>query len=547
MATHMVNLDALIPREDFESISPGGDAQPSAIQNSIRVTDLTLEGFAYPVLRKPDFQRETANWTPEKVTALVRSYLEGDLIPAIILWRSTMSGKVFVIDGAHRLSALIAWAHDDYGDRHTSLRFFDNIIPDEQRKAAEATRQLIQESVGSFSDLSLALKNPDTVSDQRLRLARNLSFLSLPLQWVPGEADKAESSFYRINQQATAIDPTELDMIKARRKPNALAARAFIRAGTGHKYWSSFSESVQADIESIAKEVYDLIFRPNLDLSIKSADLPVAGRGYSADSVKMVFELVNFVNGVQPEMWREETGSRRRKGSNEEAVTPLTDDSDGSATLKFMRAVKKAAERIAGKTPASLGLHPAVYFYSYTGRFQPAAFLAAIAFVQELVNKRMLVKFSENRDAFEDFLVKHKYFLNQIVRRYGSLQRSAAPIQQMYRIVLKGLIEGVSVDGIISRLQDPDTARLPVKVITAGDHEYGRDFSTRTKNAVYLETALQTSPRCNICGARLHTRFSTVDHKIRKEDGGTGAPGNAQLVHPYCNSGYKEYLHASRR
>jgi len=51
-----------------------------------------------------------------------------------------------------------------------------------------------------------------------------------------GEAAKAESSFFKIKQKATLIDPTEFDMIKSRHKPNALAARALIRAGTGHKY-----------------------------------------------------------------------------------------------------------------------------------------------------------------------------------------------------------------------------------------------------------------------------------------------------------------------
>lgn len=543
---NMVNLDALIPREDFEAIDSGGVTQPSAISSTLRVTDLLPDSISYSVLRKPDFQRETANWTPEKVAALVRSFLEGDLIPSIILWRSPKSGSVFVIDGAHRLSALMAWAHDDYGDRHTSRQFFDNVIPEEQRKAAEATRRLIQENVGSFSDLSLALKNPRTVSEDRLLLARNLSVFSLHLQWVNGEAEKAESSFYRINQQATPIDPTELDMIKARRKPNALAARAFIRAGTGHKYWSSFGETTQSEIETIAKEVYDLIFQPNIDLAIKSADLPIAGSRYSADSVKMVFELVNFTNGMQPEMWRDETGTRRRKRTGEAELAPLSDDPDGTTTIQFMRVVKRASERIAGNTPGSLGLHPAVYFYSFTGRFQPAAFLAAVAFVQDLAEKRRLLKFSEKRKEFEEFLIKYKYFLNQIVRRYGSLQRSVPPIQRLYTVLFEGLRDGISEDEIIARLQDPSTNRLPVKIVSADDHEHGRDFSTKTANAVYLESVLQHAPRCNICGARLHHKSATVDHKIRKEDGGTGAPANGQLTHPYCNSGYKEHLHSAK-
>lgn len=172
------------------------------------------------------------------------------------------------------------------------------------------------------------------------------------------------------------------------------------------------------------------------------------------------------------------------------------------------------------------------------------AFLAAVAFVQDLAEKRRLLKFSEKRREFEEFLVKHKYFLNQIVRRYGSLQRSVPPIQKLYTVLFEGLRDSKSEGEIISQLQDSATNRLPVKLVDAGDREHGRDFSTKTANAVYLESVLQSAPRCGICEARLHMKSATVDHKIRKEDGGTGAPANGQLTHPYCNSGYKEHLHS---
>jgi len=544
MPTHMVNMDALIPREDFEAATSEPATQPSILGTNMRITDLGQDSLMYNVLRKPDFQRETANWTPQKVAELVRSFLEGDLIPSVILWRSPISGNIFVIDGAHRLSALIAWVHDDYGDKHTSIRFFDGVIPNEQQRAAEATRKLIAESVGSYQELNLSLRNSDTAPKERIRLARNLSAFAINLQWVVGGADKAESSFFRINQQATPIDPTELDLIKARHKPNALAARAFIRAGTGHKYWSTFDEQVQLEIESVAKDVYDLIFKPDLDPAIRSVDLPVAGRGYSADSVKMVFELVNFVNKLQPDMWRDEPVSRRRR-SGQPPIPTLTDDEDGTETVRFMRAVRRAAGKIAGNEPASLGLHPAVYFYSATGRFQPAAFLAAVAFIQGLADLRQLDKFTAMRADFEEFLVSYKYFLNQIVRAYGSMQRSVPPILVMYQTVFAALSEGLPTEAVIERLQEQNSLRSPIKVVTSDDRTHGRNFSAETKNFLLLKAALDAAPSCQICRARLHLRFMTVDHKIRKADGGTGDPGNAQLTHPYCNSGYKEGKHAA--
>jgi len=111
MATPATNLDALIPREDFEVQSVADPSNPVKIE---RVSIRDLEpGFFYNALRKPDFQRETANWSPAKVVDLVKTFVNGDLIPAVILWQS--GRDIFVIDGAHRLSALLAWVHDDYG------------------------------------------------------------------------------------------------------------------------------------------------------------------------------------------------------------------------------------------------------------------------------------------------------------------------------------------------------------------------------------------------------------------------------------------------
>src|SRR5437868_5924281 len=90
-----VNLDALIPRDDMAS----GDAskmRADAIYH-LKHTDLTYENNQYQVLRKPDFQRETYSWTPEKVCDLISSYAKESLVPAIVLWRSP-ANLLFLID-----------------------------------------------------------------------------------------------------------------------------------------------------------------------------------------------------------------------------------------------------------------------------------------------------------------------------------------------------------------------------------------------------------------------------------------------------------------
>src|SRR5260370_40967135 len=110
-----VNIDALIPRDDFDETTaqsrPAGNRK-----DKLAVNDLLKGEFFYGALRKPDFQRETSEWDPNKILNLIESFVTGDLIPAIILWQSKISNLTFVIDGSHRLSALAAWINNDYGD-----------------------------------------------------------------------------------------------------------------------------------------------------------------------------------------------------------------------------------------------------------------------------------------------------------------------------------------------------------------------------------------------------------------------------------------------
>ena len=147
-----VNIDALIPRDDFETT---GNKTTSAQIENLSVTQLRYDQFIYKLLRKPDFQRETSEWDSKKIYEFVDSFIEGDLIPSIILWRSE-SGAIFVIDGAHRLSALISWINDDYGDGSISQKFYDNNIPEDQIEIAQRTRKLINNKVGSFCDINAA-------------------------------------------------------------------------------------------------------------------------------------------------------------------------------------------------------------------------------------------------------------------------------------------------------------------------------------------------------------------------------------------------------
>ncbi len=349
---------------------------------------------------------------------------------------------------------------------------------------------------------------------------------AITLQWVEGDAQNAEKSFFKINQSSAKIDETELALIVSRRKPNAIATRALIRAGTGHKYWSAFDKKPAKEIERVAKAVYDNLFLPILEYPIKTLDLPAADRSITARSVAMIFDLANYISGV-PE------------GS-------LSDDTTGEDTLKLLRKIESAAALVFGPGDGSLGLHPGIYCYGATGRFQAPAFLAAIAFVQELNKKKKFSKFTKNRENFEEFILKYRYFLNQITKNYSRSGVALRPIVTMYEIVLEGIAEGKNEERIVSDIKAEKSLNI-IRVATEEDIKYGRNFTKATKNAVFLKEALAKELTCGICGARLYFKAISHDHKVRRADGGTGNPENDQLTHPYCNQGYKEAKVAAER
>ncbi|MGL6349744.1 MAG: hypothetical protein ACRC2U_07870, partial [Aeromonas sp.] len=61
-------------------------------------------------------------------------------------------------------------------------------------------------------------------------------------------------------------------LLRSRRKSFSIASRAIIRAGNGHQYWSKFSPEKIIEIESIAKEIHELIFHPKVAGPVKTLD-----------------------------------------------------------------------------------------------------------------------------------------------------------------------------------------------------------------------------------------------------------------------------------
>ena len=515
---HKVVLDAMIRRADF---AQQAESVSMELGDRLKLSEITGSSPTSKFLRKPDFQRETNHWTPNQIASFIKSFISGELIPALILWKS--ESYVFVIDGAHRLSALKAWTENDYGAGPVSNLFFrENIHPD-QKRIADRTRMLVEAEVGRYADFYALTESQLEADQEKAKIHTNIFSRSLHVQWVQGNQEVAETSFFKINTQGTALDPTEELLLRNRRKSYAIAARSIVRSGAGHKYWSNFDTVVQEQIERQAALQHEIYFQPTIAEPIKTLDLPLGGIVSPVDVLKLMIDMFVIIEG---------------HSDTKKAIKSLSDDPDGTETLALLKRSIKVANRISGNSAGSLGLHPAVYFYNERGKHSRFLFLGIVKVVAEAVrnnDSNWFKKFVRSRKLIEETLIKKKSLVNQGLANVSSLQR----IDRVYRLFkfLVNHFEEFSeiADSLVLQELGLKGVAGQLNIIDAP-----KGFTTDVKSAAYLQTAIDTAPRCHICEGYLHALKSvSYDHILPRSKGGSGVLENTQLVHPFCNTGIK--------
>lgn len=424
---------------------------------------------------------------------------------------------MFVIDGAHRLSALVAWVNDDYGDGAISRKFFGGNIPEEQLVIADKARKYIEKKLKAYSDYRKAIFNPEIYDTDIVKKARVLSSAAIQLQWVEGDVSSAEKSFYNINQQGAVINPTELSLIKSRKNPSCIAARAIMRMGLGHKYWSDFSDEKQLEIEQISRELYELMFLPKLQTPIKTLDIPMCGK-HNNSSLPIIYEFVKICN----------------ENSSEERA-----DLTGDTTVQYLKRVRKVARLINSNHPSSLGLHPLIYFYAPNGSFRVSAFYAFVLFTIELDEKNKKNLFIKNRKNFESVFYKNSSLVQLIARKYRSSKNGMPQIETFFFDILNELERGTEEIHVMDKILNMKEYSYLPKIEEDLSDAQATDFSSSKKSEVYIKNALNSVMICPICQGGLHINALSIDHIERKQDGGKATTENGQVTHPYCNTGYK--------
>jgi len=521
----IVNLDALILREDF--IAPLNDQNIAGEsgKTTASTTDLRRGESFFETLRKPDFQRETAAWSPMMVCDFIEAFVNVDLIPSVICWQSP-ARLTFIIDGAHRLSAIIAWLEDDYGAGKRSVEFYGK-IPEEQERIHNKTRELVKKRVGSYAEWRAETSTPGSVPEL-VDKVRGLAYAKVPLLWVPGtDATKAEKAFFTINQSAVEIDATELKILNARSKPNAVAARTIVRNATGTKYWESFTKEGQQEIVGDGKKIYAALYVPPLQTPPRTEELPVAGHGYGSQTLPLIFDLVNIANKFPVE-----DASKNKK---KYLVPQGHAKPEENPTLQTMRATVRLVNRITTTHPSSLGLHPAVYFYAANYRHQPTAVLAVSQFIKDMEEGDSFLEFTKYRAKFETFLVNHKPFINDLTVKHGSMTKGFRQIRDYYWVIFGLVKDGRSDEEIESDLSASDEYQRLIKERPVVSKK-AKAFSQDAKNVKLMGDVLEAAFVCNLCGARIDKKSMHLDHVVEKSAGGPGNLDNSQWLHPYCDS-----------
>ena len=98
-----------------------------------------------------------------------------------------------------------------------------------RNESPNTPRKKIEEQLGRFTTLKGLVGQ--TSPDVQTRRANALFTRTIPVQWIQGSADVAETSFFKINSQGTPLDETEEMLIRNRRKPIAISAQRAIQSG----------------------------------------------------------------------------------------------------------------------------------------------------------------------------------------------------------------------------------------------------------------------------------------------------------------------------
>lgn len=573
MATeNRVHLDHLIFRQSLryspvkKSDSSYTNTSSQRPDHSIRFDDIRQKDGWFEKLVKPDFQRATCAWRPEDCVNFLSSVIRRRIIPSIILWRNDETGLVYVLDGAHRLSALRAWMLDDWGDKaedfYKKTENYEELI-----LTATITRALVKERIGPFNEFAEAEKEwrkisfdggapKQVMSEKRFEMAHFYSDITsstrtLHAQWEGGDYEAAEESFLAINRQGAPLDDLESTLIEFRKGSFARVIMSIANCGASGHYWPepNSADSLNQDLiekvnsfNSRCGSLHDIFFVPPFDSKILDINVPfMVAPGHFRKHQHLIELLPLLVEKVAINK------------ENLDEILKRDHQSDASEIIRNAELIISNLEEKAAHlgnrnhSSQSLSLVPLIYWYNKQGSYVRALFYGLCQWLfsgaaEEIKTRKIIL--SSVRGELESTLINFKDEFSEIQHRGGAGLKSTTKIAE----TINNLIETLSNE----RKTHPDLLETKIKEIfgfrtkNGLKKNSGRAFTTKSKAEINIREMLLSSVKCQICGGIVDLKQGVqYDHIDQWTSGKNSSPENGRPTHPFCNL-FREQITALR-
>lgn len=580
---YRVHLDHLIGRQSirFTSSPQGGNGSNIKTQQhgtlpvgqedkGLRYSDIVTDSW-FRYLRKPDFQRETNAWVPEDCVEFLTTVVKGRIVPSIILWHNKESELVYVLDGAHRLSVIRAWMHDDWGDK--AGNYYERRDLDLIKRIAAHTRDLVRKEIGTFKEYEAAHQEfidigergeaPKQVMGAR-KFAQAIFYSgamvkhhTLSIQWEHGNYESAEQSFLRINRKGQALDPWEATLIEFRHSSYARSVMCIANGGESGHYWpASVEETISDDLMEIyskfsqrAATIYKYLFVPPYKLPIDTLNVPLMVAPAYFQKHRYLLEIVPLIV------------DRKIAISEEQQVEIMKQDTNASAETivrnadNILSSVESGLEHLISQSHSStsLAIVPLFYWYNQKAQYVRGLFYGFIYWLlagtsKEITNRKLI--FSANRQAFEFLLFNLKVEISTLQERGGAGLKGTPRIANFFQ----SFVEVLHANPLLK----PDTKEMSTKVIDTllkfthvtsrgKQGKSSRLYSKKDKTHINIREMFEHSIRCHICGGIVNIQYGGVqyDHVLDFADSKVTDPETGKPTHPFCNR-YKKQIQALR-
>ncbi len=560
---HHIRRDNLLYKRASSAMN--GDEQIQ-YETHIQIRDLFGPRPKARRLRKPDFQRATSAWTAKDCADLLEDVLKEQVVPSVIMWLSP-DNLQYVLDGGHRISVLLAWIKDDWGDRLSSEDYQDPVLEENSKLAAKQVREeLKKREIGKFqeyldaeetySNIEIAKRIPepemDVASLHYAKLVRRWDAVKIgfPIQWVKGDYQKAEESFLKINKSGRRLSDWETKLVENRTSSFARTVMSIAEISNASHCWTDNAPEIGndatlkqkiSDILTGVRTLHELLFEPPHRKPIKDEIQPLMATSLTKPETKPFYlaELLTITEGKKGQKPEWESLIKRDKNARVSIIIE-----NGLLLTQHALAV---INNIYGSSPRSLALMPLVYFYNQQGTYVRSLLYGMLYWLnhgsetRDIQNRKLL--FTAHRAAFEKVLIDNKStIIQRIARRIGSGPEVTYPTARYLNALLELLIQ---FNDSIESNEFQETHRTLIETLgkkTDEENEAEKISASRTfrglqKDEVQVSAFVGMFPKCGICEGRFHPSLDNqIDHIQEHGKDGKTVVSNARITHPFCNN-----------